>query len=295
MKKIIVLLFVALFVFGCKQVSEKNKDAAKAINSETPTGFEVTEQIKEVYHRFPSPEEMLSIIDVKGINYNEQLLNSPGKSNQYLDSRNQALNLGVYAADLAYLTLFEQHNASVSYFEVLYGLSDKLQVSSAFDRALLIRIQENVTNSDSLQNISEEALISLSNYLESTDNEKIFALISIGGFIEALYLSFNLAGEYHEDNPVVQKIADQKYVLENIVRYANLFVDDNSIKGALEEISTVREAFAALETQKTETTVSKDKDGKLIVAGGSKLLITIEQYDNLETATRKTRMKITQN
>jgi hypothetical protein len=292
MNKLAVFIVLILLVTACKQVD--NKKSTTASDTTGWSGSAVTEQLRDVYHRFPTPEEMLAIIDVKNLVYNPYLMNNPDKGQQYFDSRAQALNLGVYVADLAYLSLFEQHNEAIRYFEVIYELSDKLRISSAFDRALLGRIQDNLTNSDSLKVISEEAFVSLSDYLESNDNEKVFAILSIGGFVEALYLSFSLAGDFHPDNPIVQQIADQKFVLENILEYSALYSDDKNVSITMEELAAIRSVYNELITEKVETKVSRDNSGKLIIAGGDKLKMSEEQYNRLKAATLNTRKKITQ-
>ena len=288
-------LFPLAFLFtlyGCKQVGTENKN--EDVISADDNTVDINQKIKEVYHRFPSPEEMLALLEVENVSFNDQLLNPVDNRKNYLDSRSQALNLGVYAADLAYLTLFEQHAKASAYFEAIYDLSDKLRVSAAFDRALMFRIQENVENPDSLKVISEEAFVSLSNHLESTDNEKTFALISIGGFIEALYFSFHLGGEFDEESTFTQRIADQKYVLDNIYNYASNFSHEKSVESSLEKLTDIREVYNQLELVEEETTVSRDEDGKLIIKGGDKLIITAGQFNTLKELITKVRKEITQ-
>ena len=291
--RIVPLIILVLILGGCKQVTTGDSEENNAMPIEDQSN-NLDQAIKEVYHRFPSPEEMLAMLEVNDVSYNEQLLNPAQNRKNYIDSRSQALNLGVYAADLAYLTLFEQHAKASEYFEAIYELSDNLRVSSAFDRSLMFRIQENLTNPDSLRVISEEAFISLSNHLGSTDNEKTFALISIGGFIEALYFSFKLGGDYNTEGSFAQKIADQKYVLENIYSYANNFRQEKSVEVSLEKLNELHEIYNHLELAKEETTVSRDKDGKLVIKGGDRLIITAEQYNALKEQTLKARKEITQ-
>jgi hypothetical protein len=283
-----------MLAISCRQVDNGNTQDLEDSTSEL-SNFKGSEQMVEVYHRFPSPEEMLAAINVDGVTFNASLVNSSDKNKEYLDSRSQALNLGVYAADVAYLTLFNQYKESMKYFEALYLLSDKLRISSAFEISLLKRVQENMTNADSLKAISDYTFTSISNYLASTDNEKTFALISIGGFIESLYLSFNIVGDYSETNPLVQKITDQKFVLENIISFSNQFKDDKTIVATLEQVEPIRVIYEGLLVEKSETTITKDENGKLVIKGGSKLSISKEQYIKLREVCFKIRNSITQN
>lgn len=268
-----------LFFLGCQQVDRKD-DRQNRI--ETTSNVESIERVREMYHRFPSPEEMLSIINKNKSEYQSHLINSARKSDKYLDSKSQALNLGVYSADLAYLSIHGQHAESMTYFEALYELSDKLRISAAFNRAFLRRIQENIANADSLKVLSELAFNNLSNYLETNRNEKVFVLISFGGFIEALYLSINLTSDFDINSDLIQKIADQKYVLENIVAYSNNYASDKAVQAVLDETKPLLEIYQSLAIEVEQTEVSNTNDGKLVIGGGEKLLINEQQFEQLK-------------
>lgn len=289
MKKYVFILFALTLFLSCQQV---NKTESNTATSDTDMDYESIARVKEMYHRFPTPDEMLSIINKNKKEYSKNLVNSAKHSDQYLDSKTQALNLGVYMADLAYLSIHEQHNESMEYFEALYEISDKLRISSAFKRTFLRRIQDNITNSDSLKALSEEAFDNLSTYLESNHNEKVFVLISIGGFVETLYLSCQITEEYDQKSDMVQKIADQKYVLENVIQYAQYYKDDAAVNSAIEQLQPLLDLYRSLEIQKSETSVNKLEDGKLVISGGDKLLITEEQFAELKEKTTAIRTSI---
>lgn len=291
-EKLILLLFV-VFVSSCQQTGDKTgENKEEQVNSDV--GFE-SEELNKVYHRFPSPEEMMSILESANLQYEGDLVNEASKSKEYLNSRAQALNLGVYSADLAYLTLFDKHKEASPYFESLYKLSDELKIASAFDAKLLIRIQSNLNNSDTLKVLMNQAFTSISDFLVANDKERIFAIISIGGFVEALYLSFNLAGDFSEDNVIIQRIADQKLVLENIINYSTRFKDDPALAGALRIIEPIVQMYQEISETPVETKITKSEDGKIIISGGNKITITEEQYNKLKEATLSSRKMITQN
>ena len=214
---------------------------------------------------------MLDIIDKEKLAFNDELPLPTDRANQFLDSKSQALNLGVYIADLAYITLFQRQKEALTYFQVVYGLSDKLRISSAFDPSMLKRFEDNLNNFDSLKTLSDEALISITNYLSRNDKERVFALISIGGFIESLYLAFQIVDEYSEENEIIQRICDQKLI--------------HPVRAVYNELVATPEA----------TKVTKNDKGMLIIKGGEKIGITKEQYNKLREATIRTRKKITEN
>jgi hypothetical protein len=288
------LLGIAFFVFLLVACRNNNPRTTTDMDEEM-TGFDQIEEVKEIYYRFPSPDEMLSFIDREKIHFDDRLLLPVEYANSYLDSRSQALNLGVYIADMAYVTLFQRQKEAYTYFQVIYGLSDKLRISSAFDIDLMQRLEENFKNPDSLKVLADIALNDITSYLISNDKEKTFAIISIGGFVESLHLAFNLAGEYDSDSEIVQRISDQKYVLDNIINYALEFASDQNVSGAISLLHPIRGIYNELHTSTEETTVTKADDGKLLISGGSKISITKDQYEKLRQITLATRKKITEN
>jgi hypothetical protein len=289
-KRIFPVIVILMMLNGCR--NQKNRDQ---VESNDITGFDQMEEVKEVYYRFPSPDEMLNFIDREKLAFDDEIILPIDNSKGYLDSKSQALNLGVYIADLAYITLFQRQKESLMYFQVIYGLSDKIRISSALDPNMLIRYENNIQNIDTLKALADEALTDITNYLVKNDKEKVFALISIGGFVESLYLAFQLCGDFSEDNIIVQRISDQKLVLENLINYSLEFAGDQSVSDAINLMHPIRSVYNELVASNTDTKVAKDKDGKLIITGGEKIIISKQQFTKLKEATFTIRKQITQN
>ena len=289
-KRTLYIFITFLIIGGCK-----NQNGRHQVKTEKITAIENMEEVKDVYYRFPSPDEMLNFIDREKLTFDDELTLPVDYSKGYLDSKSQALNLGVYTADLAYISLFQRQKESLLYFQVIYGLSEKLRIASAFDPNMVIRYQDNIKNVDSLKALADEALEDISNYLVRNDKEKVFAVISIGGFIESLYIAFKLCGDFSPDNIIVQRISDQKLVLENLVNYSLEFAGDQNVSDAIRLIHSVRAVYNQLITTSTETKVTKDKSGKLIISGGNKITISEQQFDDLKDATFTVRKKIVEN
>jgi hypothetical protein len=288
---LLYLLFLVTF-FGCKNTPKVTEPLKEVVQS---TGFDQMEEIKEIYYRFPSPDEMLSFIDREKLYFNDKLLLPIDYSKSYLDSKSQTLNLGIYIADLAYISIFQRQKEALEYFQVIYGLSDKLRLSSAFDIRMIQRFEKNIKNADSLKVLTDLAMTNITDYLVKNDKEKIFAIISIGGYIESLYLVFNVAGNYDEKNPIIQRISDQKLVLENLMNYALTYSEDINVAESIKLLHPIRSCYNQLVVTETESTVTKGKDGKLIISGGQKITISPEQYNNLKEVTFAARKSIIEN
>lgn len=285
------VLLLVICLGGC----QNRGNVRDHINSEELSGFDQVDEVKEVYYRFPSPDEMLSFIDHEALYFNDEILLPIENANRFLDSKSQAMNLGVYIADLAYITLFQRQKEALTYFQAVYGLSDKLRISSAFNPGMLKRFENNLGNVDSLKVLADISLTDITNHLVKHNNERVLAVISIGGFVESLYLAFRITEKYSEDNMIVQRISDQKLVLDNLMNYALEFAGDKNVSDAISSIHTIRAAYNELIVSSGETSVSKSDDGKLIISGGNKISITEDQFNKLREATYNSRRKITEN
>jgi hypothetical protein len=294
MKKLkFTFLFISfIIVFGCR--NEQTSKESNETEGQTIEFGELKQEIKEVYYRFPSPDEMFSYVDSTGIRFDKSLLSSYKNIDNYIGTKDQALNMGVYIADLAYISLFQRYKESMDYLQTIYILSDKLRISAAFNNEFIHRIENNIKNSDSLDAISDAAMNRIINHLSRNEQEDVFALISIGGFIEFLNISILLSGEYSSDNIMVRKIADQKIVYENIMKFAQPYAaDNNNVKRTLEVINPLTEFFNELKSETRKTTVSKSDEGKLVFGGGKKiLLIKKNEFDQLKNIIITIRSKI---
>jgi hypothetical protein len=289
---VFICLLVALY--GCRQTGSKSGKLTMFGDSIYGSDF-LKSELPEIYHRFPSPDEMLQILNKTNLSFRPGLANNASSVQNYLSSKSQALNLGVYAADFAYISAFKRYNESSVYFESIYKLCDNLLISSAFDYTILKRIQNNISNPDSLKTISDLAFNHLNSYLVENGQEKTFAIISIGGFIEALYLSFGLSEDFSKENVMVQYITDQKYVLDNIIAFSKQFSDKEDVKDALELLNPIISVFEKIRVVPQETKVTKTDEGKLIIKGGNKLEISETQYRQLQLATLNVRNQIIKN
>ncbi len=284
-------LFALMAVYCCKP-DRSSYNKSDKYEEDTSTYAQLENRIKKVYYRFPSPDEMFIVIDSAGLQFDNTILLPVRKADQYLDSKSQSLILGVYVADLGYITLFERYKESIDYLQVIYSLSEKTRISSAFDKNLGDRIERNIRNIDSLSTISEEALTDLTNYLVRNNKENTFAIISLGGFVEFLYLSLNLVGDYNPDNPTIQRIVDQKVAFDNIMKYSYEYSDDPNVSSILEIVEPLFEFFKNIAVEKVKTNVSKGEDGRIIIGGGDKFKINEKEYYELKQIVIQTRNKI---
>jgi hypothetical protein len=285
---IAILCFLALN--ACKFSSSNNEVPAQndSLNNNTPE-----ENMQSVYYRFPTPTEIFSFIKNENFKYDPQLPNAIENAKKHLDSKSQTVVLGVYIADLSYITLFEAYSNSIEYYKTIHALSEKVRISSAYDLAVAKRVEKNLLNVDSLKNISIDSYSSMVEFLIMNNREKTLALIASGAYIECFYLAFNLAGAYTDSNPLILKITDLKYAFENLYSYLQIYSDDEQVSDVAKKLKNLNDMFSRLkESKSSKTKVKQDKDGNLIFEGGGKLQLSKDQFESLKKEIFKLRESI---
>ena len=160
---------------------------------------------------------------------------------------------------------------------------------------MLKRFEDNLGNVDSLKTLADQSLTDITNHLVRENKERILAVISIGGYVESLYLAFQLVDDYSEDNLIVQRISDQKLVMENLLNYSLEYASDNNVSEAIKLIHPIRAVYNELIVSSDETKVNRSEDGKLIISGGDKINMSEERFMELKEATIEARRMITEN
>lgn len=288
--RIISLLSVLILLLTISCINKPGQN--DQVQQDTLSGF-TQEDEPEIYFRFPTPEEMFRFINQDEVSYDFSILNPPENAKKYLDTRSKALNLGIYASDLAFTTLAGKSSEASEYFETIYSLTVDLRISSALEKELVKRIRKNLDNVDSLLMISRESYFDIVDYLVEYNKEMTLSIISVGAYIEAFYIALNTVEEYEADNKEIQRIAEQKYAFENLVYFIYRFKDQPNmaqIVSYVDEINTIFDKFEKENVSKS--TVLKNQDGNLVFEGGNEISITEDQFKELKEKINTIRQEI---
>jgi hypothetical protein len=279
---ILFLAIIAVSLFSCNSSHKENKSQIKKqieIDYESIDG-----ENAQTYYRIPAPEEVMSQIDYRTIEYNDGMLSNPHNFKNYVSVKSQSLNMGVYLADLAYITLLEKNEASLDFYEALNGLSEQLRIKSALNDDLLKRISQNIGNTDSLLHLSRNAYNNIIEYLEDNNKEEIISLISIGMFIETLHICIESSGPFNPADQLIQLIVDQRFTFDNIYFNALIYKDNKNIADILPILKELDLLYKELEPLSSDTTnVSISDDNKIVLTGGIDYAINEMQFNQLKT------------
>lgn len=228
------------------------------------------EKVQAIFYSIPSPMEMASLLKKAGTSYNSTMLNPITNVTKYTSSRRQALNLGVYGADLSYASIYNQNQESIIYLSCAKQLADKLGVTNAFSNATLDRMEANVENRDSLLEIVSDSFYTLDAYLKENGRENISAMVITGGWIEGLHLATTIARQQDEISDELRtRIADQKYSLGDLIELVDSYKASGGLDGILADLESLQAIYDEVEINQVDGEVTTDESSGVTVIGGS--------------------------
>lgn len=282
------LFSVAMLMGGCGTGSETTKDSDNSEdninNPENPVKhadesiFLIGDQIFSI----PSPVQTAFLIKDVGIPFKSDYVNPAENSINYSSNFSKALNLGVYGADLGYLTIYEQTDGALRYLKSVRGLSKELGLEGAFDEKLAERFSSNIGNQDSMLVFVSDAYKNSDSYLKDNDKNDVAALVLAGGWIESIYIAADAA--VSSKNPLlIERLGDQKNPLASLIAmlgqynndsdYEDLISDLEDLHGIFEGIKYTYEYIPSKTDESKKETVIKSKHTVEIADGDLEAII----------------------
>jgi hypothetical protein len=238
-----------------------------------------------------SPNEILDEIFSEKMTINPQWVNPKSNADKYVDTRQQALNLGVYISDFAYLTINNNKTNALDYFKIIRNLAQKVNVTGYFNEAFFDRIETNLANNDSIINISKEMYYSMSDILEEANRQNIFALVASGAIIETLYLSSMQVKDYSKYQRLAQRIFDQKQLFDNFYGYSSQYQSDKNVKAVLLQLESLKKIFEG-QSKIEKSKVVKDSKNHITIHSDDASVVNEQQFLEFKEDIKRVRQEI---
>jgi len=254
-----------------------------------------SQQKGEVFYLYPTPGELIEVIDEGNLSFDKTLLNPVENLPDYIDTKSRNLNLGIYMADMAYAAFFSKRTKVLNYLEVIGKLSNYLLISSEIKENLVNDFTENIDNFDSIYHFTNVYYYEIMHELEKNNNTNIMTLIISGAYIECIYIAVNLA-EYEENSPLIQKVAEQKFAFINLVKSCELRKSNRNIAVVLKYLLEIQEIYEQVQmTEGTKREMIRTADGKIRFKGGPKLKMEESEFNKLKESVNRIRTEIITN
>ncbi len=258
---LIMSIFVMMIQFGCKSGGKNEANDEFSGISEAHV-----DSIIQIVYSLPDPDEILDELLLDTLVLQPGLTNPIQNSNKYLLSKAVALNVGVYTADMAYLIIEENNLKALDYFRTILQMTKSLNLGNPFREDLMQQVEDNIGNQDALIQLFRESMDDLKDQLEYSEQKKALALLHTGAIVETLYLVFSNM-ECDVNNVFMEKIYEQRYLIENLIDFLSEFSGDEDIQPTLKQMEELHKQFG-VESGAEEVTVETTGSNKLII--GSK-------------------------
>lgn len=253
----LIALATASLLAACGSSTKKDDQSSDEFKQAEES---LKNQIKDVVYNIPSPSEIPYLLQTTGAEFNQSLLNDRKKVDQYLSrSEKAALNLGVYAADIGYLSSYEKTQEAIDYLNSAKKLADNLNISS-FDPEVLKRFESNISNRDSLSNLLDGAIKKTDKYLKDDQRNKLAALLVTGSFVEGLSISTGLIKTYPKNllketdrnavlTPLIQVILNQEKSVDELSNMLSTVDQAEPIATIQTDLAALKASYRALNIQ----------------------------------------------
>jgi len=289
--QVFTLSILAVFAVGCGGDEPTEDQIEEPIEEADPNNSQLMEIDGKVFS-IPSPIQTAMLIKEAGANYNKEILNEPSKVTNYSTNFKKAINLGIYGADLGYVTMYDQTQDAISYLTAVKAIGDDLGVSSAFDLELVERFEKNIGNQDSLLVLVSDAYKSSDRYLKGNQQNDIGGLILAGGWIESLYFATNTA-EMTGNKDIIKRIGEQKTTVYNLIKLLTPYYSKPEFTTLVDDLMELNEIYEQVESTYTFVKPTVDIENKTTTINSTTVVnISDDQLKAITEKVMKMRVEI---
>lgn len=287
--KVLALGLVSVFISSCgdPKPTEETNDNLPDTDTVKAIGLNVGGKLFSV----PSPIQTALLVQKSGVSYDKAILNPGNKNGQYISDYTKSLNLGIYGADLGYVSMYNQTQDALGYLGAVKQIADKLGVSAAFDQQTMKRINDNISNKDSMLVLVGIAYRASDAYLKTNKRTEISSLILTGGWIESMHFCINAYNKKPTDE-IKYRIAEQKQALTSItdlIRSHNMPDADELIK----DLETLSKTYEGVTMKYNYVEPTTDEAKKITyINSTTEISVSKEQLDAIAKQITAMRDKI---
>ncbi len=293
LKKFWLWVIGVSIICGCGgKTSTQLEENIHDIQDTEPISPKDKAKIEKMIYSIPSPVQAALLLEKTGARFDNVYMNSVSKASSYQTTPQIALNIGVYGADLAYTNVYKKHVEGLKYFSAIQKLGDKIGIGSIFTPALIKSFENNQNNQDSLISITTDSFTEVHSHLKKNQQEELIALMLVGGWIEALYISCQI-WEKNPSKALGVLIAEQKFSLNDIIevikRSPKVPELEKIYKDLKELVAAYNKIKASYAYEKTE--LKKEKN-LAVIENQTKLIFTEKDIKTISKVVEKIRNSI---
>ena len=250
----LVLLLVSVFILASCGSGGTGKE--KQLGTEPS----LDQSIMSLTGKVPPVTEIPYFIMSLGADYNQSLVNTRENIDAYMSHPDKsALNLGVFAADMGYLSAYEKTQECIDYFNACRHIADQMGIMSTFPPALVKSVEDNIGNRDTLAVILNTTIAHADSLLKATSQSKLAALVLTGSFVESLHIATGIVRTYPKNSfndpkqknqilaPLIKKIIDQGNSVSQVSSILKKLEATESVSALIADLDELDAKFKAID------------------------------------------------
>ncbi|TRX71078.1 hypothetical protein [Carboxylicivirga sp. M1479] len=231
-----------MLLTACNSKKSK-KDKAPEIKKEN-----VEKEVREFVYPLPTSFEVTEMLNRIEAAYILSLSNPATNVDKYLSEKAQAINLGIYSADLSYASTYRQQQETLDFMNASKSLIDKLDISPALDKELLQAIENNLDNKDELVKVISNTFYNTYEYLNKNDRSSVSLLVIAGSWVEALYIACHISDQTFSNKEMVAIIMNQKDPLNTLMTMLEVHASKEDVKSTIDDLKILQEIYNSIDT-----------------------------------------------
>lgn len=257
-------IFIVLFLFACAEdnsnVEVSSDDLEKVEEKLDEVDSKRAVLVESIIRSSPTLSQTGEIFADLSTDFNRDYLNDINNVSKYTTLKSQGINLGIYMADLGYITTFEQSQEVIFYLNSAQKLAEAIGVSDVFNESTVERMEMNINDKDSVIEIISELYWKTDAFLKELNRENISALIICGGWVEGLHIGSRLIQDGYDSDMVYMEIYKQEKNLKKILTLLATFEGDENIDMFETRLGEIYQDYQTIEQVENNTFSPEQKE-----------------------------------
>jgi len=242
-----VLIISVAGAYSCK-----NKGESKKIKETNLIEKQVIEQkIEENVYPLPTAAEVVKKLSDLDLGYIIGVTNPQSAGKNYVSSYSRAVNLGIYGADLSYVTLYNMQQDVIDYMDVMHTIANDLNLAKIYDESLYNVIKDNFEKRDTLVTVLTGAFDKTYSYMVDAGQTNLALLMVGGAWVEGMFLTTHVSEIGDHVTGFEATLIDQKKSFDQFLDLCKPNAEDPLVAQFLKELQPVKDVYATLGTSLT--------------------------------------------
>lgn len=260
MKKIFASLIITFFIIGfagftsCRNRVEKARETA-----EQKEVSQITSEIGENVYPLPTSAQIIKLLTDMEVGYQVGVTNPVENVKKYFTSQRRAINLGIYGADLSYVTLYNMPQEVIDYLNAIRSLTNELNMARIYNEAIYDSIKANDDNKEKLVEILTETFNETYKYLSENNQQPVALLVVGGAWVEGMYLTTNISEAAYNISTISGVLLEQKKSFERYMEITEPYMSDPGVNEFVKNLDPIKNIYAGLGSSLTDKNIADIK------------------------------------